>query len=217
MTGIPFIGESGYYPKWAGSSGRWVFQRTLITVGQILGDIARLDAAQVPVSDQIIVWAPRLRLPILSLMPSKIHNERQMAVDQLRGFALVCYGDQCHAPKPGTSYLNGLQPTTVIRENGIYPEQWLLFCPFCGARVGPDLGLISAMPLVTHWLSLGRPPLENPGAAAILKSAPAITDFPNWIQKLEPSHLELAYVGQQMWPDIEKMLAAMTPKMPPPV
>ena len=36
-------------------------------------------------------------------------------------------------------------------------------------------------------------------------------DLPNWIQESSPTHLELAYIGQQMWPDISTMFADMTP------
>jgi hypothetical protein len=43
-----------------------------------------------------------------------------------------------------------------------------------------------------------------------MRSIAAVADLPDWIERLEPSHLELAYLGQQMWPDIELMLAAMT-------
>ena len=38
--GIPFVGEGRFYPRWARASGRWLFQRTLITMGEVLGSIA---------------------------------------------------------------------------------------------------------------------------------------------------------------------------------
>jgi hypothetical protein len=61
VSKIPFIGEDGYYPQWARRSGRWVFQRTLVETGGILfGGIARLHAAEVAVSDQMIVGFLRL-------------------------------------------------------------------------------------------------------------------------------------------------------------
>ena len=61
-----------------------------------------------------------------------------------------------------------------------------------------------------HWQSIGRPRLENPGAGWNLQSVPAIADLPEWVSHSQPSHFELAYLGQQMWPNIERMLAAMT-------
>jgi hypothetical protein len=207
--GIPFIGEHGFYPPWARGSGRWLFQRPLIVVGQLLGDTARIHALEVPASTQVIVWSPVGRFPLMSLFPSRIHRERQAAIGELRRFALVCYGDQCGSPKPGGSYTQGLHPGAVIEELGLYPEKWLLHCPVCGASVGPDLGIIKASPLVSRWRLLRNPTLENPGAAKGIRSAPPIGDLEKWIHHDGPSPLELAYVGQQMWSNIASMLAAM--------
>ena len=92
IGGIPFIGEGGYYPHWARRSGRWLFQRTPIVIGQTGADMARFHAVEVPVSDQFVVWAPPTRLPILSALPSAIHRERQQALDELSRLRLVCYG-----------------------------------------------------------------------------------------------------------------------------
>ena len=209
MKGLPFIGEDGYYPEWARGSGRWLFQRTLIVVGQLLGGIAQMHAAQVPASEQLIVWSPQRRLPLIGSMPNAIHQERQRALRELHSFNLVCYGNDCNAPKPGCGCTNGLEPSQIIRESGVKPEDWLLQCPSCGSSVGPDLGLIITESLISRWVSLGRPSLENPGAAAGIKSAPPVTDLPHWIQDFDPSHLELAYVGQQMWRDISTMLSDM--------
>jgi hypothetical protein len=210
LGGIPFIGENGRYPHWARGSGRWVFQRTLVMIGQVLGDIARLHAMEVPVSDQIIVWCPPRRLPFLGSLPSAVHRERQRAVAELQRFTLVCYGDRCGAPKPGVG-ATGMALSSVIRESGVQPDDWLLACPFCSASVGPDLGCLSRDMLVTRWEAVGRPKLENPGAGAGIGSAAAISELPQWIAQLDPSHMELAYLGQQMWPDIRAMLEAMPP------
>ena len=100
IGGIPFIGEGGYYPHWARRSGRWLFQRTPIVIGQTGADMARFHAVEVPVSDQFVVWAPPTRLPILGALPSAIHRERQQALDELSRLRLVCYGGKCGAPKP---------------------------------------------------------------------------------------------------------------------
>lgn len=209
IGGIPFIGEGGYYPHWARRSGRWLFQRTPIVIGQTGADMARFHAVEVPVSDQFVVWAPPTRLPILGALPSAIHRERQQALDELSRLRLVCYGGKCSAPKPGSSSC-GMAPTSVIKESGVQPDKWLLLCPTCGASVGPDIASISPGPLISHWQSIGRPRLENPGAGWNLQSVPAIVDLPEWVSHSQPSHFELAYLGQQMWPNIERMLAAMT-------
>jgi hypothetical protein len=208
MNGIPFIGEEGYYPKWARSSGRWLFQRTLVVIGQMLGDIALLHAAEVPVSEQMIVWAPSRQIPLLSMLPSKIHQERQLALGELGRLKLVCYGEKCSAPKPGSSSY-GMAPTSVIRELGVQPNKWLLLCPSCGNSVGPDIASLSATPLLMRWASLGRPALENSAAGFGIQSATPVVDLPQWITQSQPSLLELAYLGQQMWPDIATMLSAM--------
>jgi len=209
MQGIRFIGENGYYPRWARRSGRWVFQRTLIVIGQMLGDIARLHAMEVAVSDQVVVWSPPTRLPILGALPSAVHRERQQALSELQRLRLVCYGDKCGAPKPGSGS-DGMAANSAIRELGVQPDKWLLVCPFCGASVGPDVACMTGEPLKRRWELIGRPRLENPGAGAGIQSAAEIVDLARWISSSEPSHLELAYLGQQMWSDIGSMLTAMT-------
>ncbi len=209
IGGIPFIGENGYYPRWARGSGRWMFQRTLIVIGQMLGDIARLHAMEVAVSDQVVVWSPPTRFPILGALLSAVHRERQRALSELQRLSLVCYGNKCRAPKPGSGS-DGIAASSAIRESGVQPDRWLLVCPFCGASVGPDIACMTDEQLIRRWESVGRPRLENPGAGAGLQSAAEIVDLPQWIGRSEPSHLELAYLGQQMSPDIGTMLTAIT-------
>lgn len=207
--GIPFIGESGYYPRWARGSERWVFQRTTIVIGKVGAEMATLHAMDVPVANQVVVWVPPTRLPILGSLPSAIHRERQQALDELGRLRLVCYGDKCDAAKPGSAS-NGLATTSVIKESGVQPDKWVLLCPKCGATVGPDIASMVAGPLVRRWESVGRPRLENPGAGWNLQPAAAVVDLPEWIERCQPSHFELAYLGQQIWSNIEGMLDAMT-------
>src|SRR2546423_798766 len=95
MKGLPFVGEDGFYPDWAPRDGRWLFQRTLATLGGMMAGYAEMVAARTPGADQVVVWVPR---------------------------------------------------------SGVL--QWL----------------------------------------------------PVWIAKSEPSHLELAYLGQQLWPDMQTMM-----------
>ncbi len=208
LAGIPFIGENGYYPSWARGSRRWLFQRTLIVMGQMLGPIAQLRAMEVPISEQVIIWCPPRRLPLVGSLPSAVHRERQSAFGELQRLTLVCYGERCTAPKPGT-HASGMPVSSVIREQGVQPDQWLLVCPLCGASVGPDLGPVTRDAVIARWEAAGRPALENPGAGAGIRSAAAVTDLPHWIAQLDPSSFELAYLGQQLWPDILSMLQDM--------
>jgi hypothetical protein len=112
---------------------------------------------------------------------------------------LRCYGNECIVP-------TGPAVKGIIQEGGLYPEQWRLVCPSCGGLAGADLTCVSAAPILERWKALGSPPLDNPGASAIFRSAPAISDLSAWIEKNDPSHLELAYLGQQLWPNIGVML-----------
>lgn len=209
IGGIPFIGENGYYPRWARGSSRWVFQRTTIIIGQMGAQMASLHSMEVPLSDQMVVWAPPTRLPFFGTRPAAVHQERQGALNELQRLRLVCYGEDCKAPKPGSA-AGGMPASSVVRESGVQPDQWLLLCPFCGATIGPDVADIVIEPLIQKWHSLNQPQVENPGAGWNLQSIAPIADLPQWIRTSQPSYLELAYVGQQMWPNIESMLSTMT-------
>jgi hypothetical protein len=94
----------------------------------------------------------------------------------------------------------------LIREEGITPENWRLVCPICGGLSGPDLTPVTVECLLTQWHKVARPKLENPSAGRFWRSAAPATDLDRWIRELDPTKLELAYLGQQMWPDIGKML-----------
>ncbi len=212
MDGLPFIGERGFYPAWARGAGRWIFQRTVVVVGQILGGYTRLHASQITVANQVIVWAPPTRVLLYSLLPSPIQRERERALHELGLFRLVCYGDSpCRAPKPGSNE-GGLLHKAPIEEKGLLPDKWLLLCPYCGSTVGPDLAPLSAPTIVKRWEGLGRPLLENPAAGAGIARATRISDLKGWIAESDPSKLELAYLGQQLWPTTREMLEDMSLK-----
>src|SRR5438132_1306344 len=137
MEGIPFIGQDGFYPRWAKGSARWVFQRTLTSVGMMAG-YAELAAADVPSANQVIVWVPSRRLFGWSSSAS-IHSERQDALAELGALSIRCYGNECdlNLDRP-------LAVRTIVHENGVKPEQWSLMCPTCGGIVGPDLEPVNA-------------------------------------------------------------------------
>lgn|GEM_PF-5220819 len=203
MFGISFIGENGFCPAWVKGAGQWVFQRTLVIIGGM--EFAAFAAAErVGPSREVIVWVPRRRGIISGLFPCKMHKERKQALDQLSFLQLVCF--QCSGAVGSPSAVR-----SCIQEAWLKPENWRLRCPSCEGIVGPDLASVNPDSIIKSWLSVGRPPLENPAASASLQSAAAITDLPKWISETDPSHLELAYVAQQMWPDIKSMLDAFGP------
>ena len=197
--GIPFVGENGFYPRWIKGSPRWVFQRTLVSIGRM--SLAELVAQNTPVSNEVIVWAPGSRGIASWFAGRTLHREREVALGQLASFCLKCYRDDCNlAPQSEAT------AKAVVRETGLHPEEWRLACPYCGGVVGPDICSIRPEPIIAKWEILGRPELENPGASPDLSSALAIRDLPGWIGKCDPSPLELAYIAQQMWADIGGML-----------
>ena len=134
IGGIPFIGEGGYYPHWARRSGRWLFQRTPIVIGQTGADMARFHAVEVPVSDQFVVWAPPTRLPrILGALPSAIHRERQQALDGC----------------PASDWF-AMEASAVLRSLDLLPAAWhlrrSLRSPASGRDKWPSLVPHAAVP-----------------------------------------------------------------------
>lgn len=169
----------------------------------MMSGFAELVAAHTPGSDQVIVWVPRSNV-LARLLPGALHQERQEALGQLANFDLRCYGEDCTL-----SIGSPQQAHSVVSEDGVRPEQWRLQCPTCGGPVGPDLALLASEPIIDRWKKRGRPTMDNPGASAAFRSAPDITDLPGWVVKNDPSHLELAYLGQQLWPDAHAMLESL--------
>ena len=169
-----------------------------------MSGFAELVAAQVPSAQQIIVWVPPRRWLFDGWSFASIHTERQRALAQLSELTFRCYGNECDL-KLDNSYA----VRTLVHENGLKPEQWYLMCPRCGGTVGPDLTLVNPTGIIRRWNKVGKPALENPAASAVFKSAPAISDVPTWIQTSDPSHLELAYLGQQMWRSIDIMFQGL--------
>src|SRR5262245_24875927 len=121
MTGIPFIGQNGFVPAWAKGSGRWVFQRTLVSVEGIHAGLAELVALSVPASNQVIIWAPSSWSSLRSLIHSELIRERDRALSELGQFHLICYGNDCSLNITTHRTLRGL-----IEERGLRPVQWRL-------------------------------------------------------------------------------------------
>lgn len=88
------------------------------------------------------------------------------------------------------------------------PAGWRLRCPECRALVGHGLSDIDAESIVRRWVAVGRPSLEMPGAALSIKSMLPIEDLSRWLESYQPMENELAYVGQQLWPDFRSFIEA---------
>jgi hypothetical protein len=172
----------------------------------MLAGHAELAAHNVPTSDQIVVWVPRKRGILSGVLLSALHQEREAALYELMQLRLICYAER------GCSWVNTSPALAraAVHETGVRPEQWRVTCPSCGSVAGPDLAPVRRDPIVKRWIAAGKPVLENPAASAAFRSTAPVHDLPAWIEKSDPSHLELAYLAQQMWPTIGEMLEACT-------
>ncbi len=196
--GIPFVGQNGFCPDWVKDRGRWVFQRTLASIAGDGPSLGELVAHRTPGADQVIVWLPRHDTDA---------DERPTALHQLSQFKLRCYGNGCSlATTPAVS---------VVLDISARPERWRLQCPICFGRVGPDLEPVWFEPIIGRWATAGYPALENPYAGPEFKSVAPITNLIEWIANNQPSHLSLAYIGQQMWSDAKAMLNDLADYPPP--
>ena len=131
-------------------------------------------------------------------------DEREPALRQLGWFTLRCYGEDCKLAVGSPPEL-----LNVVFDPDSPPQRWRLQCPKCNGRVGPDLAPVSADRIILRWGSIGRPPMDNPGASAAFESVAAITELAEWVRKNNPSHLELAYLGQELWPDLRAMFDSL--------
>ena len=122
---LHFVGEDGFYPTWAHNVGRWVFQRTLVTVGDMPG--AELAVKGVRGADQVIVWVPPLRD---TSEGSGSERERLEALGQLSTFPLRCYGKGCTLALVSEKDIVGFGSRTADAS----PDAWLLLCPW--SRLG---------------------------------------------------------------------------------
>lgn len=178
---VKFIGEDGYYPKWAKGEGRWAHQKVLIITRTI-------PSLAPPEANQRLVWVPP-ESKFLGLKRTKPQVEAQCASEELNQIPFVC-------PRCGWKGM-GSELDCI----GDKPAYWLLECPECFALIEPDLCGLDSEVIIRQWDRLGRPALENPGAALNIVSAPPINDLRNWNDSFKPMANELAYVGQQLWPN----------------
>ena len=73
----------------------------------------------------------------------------------------------------------------------------------------PDISKINAKLILKRWEEVGRPNIDHPAASRTTKSVGLIGNLDEWIRIYEPNLHELAYVGQQLWPDYADFLWEM--------
>ena len=122
---VKFIGEDGFYPKWATQHGRWVYQRVLTTVRGInqMADMMGRPG----VSREALVWSPKANSPF-RLFRSK-DADINGAVRELQYIPLVC--SRCD--------WRGKNPSIEMFYPDRGPADWRLRCPTCRSVVEPDL------------------------------------------------------------------------------
>ena len=188
---VKFIGEDGYYPKWATQKGRWVFQRVLTTLDS--ERYQQLDfLARPPVSYEALVWAPRKK-NLLDFLHSR-EVDADGAIHELGSIPLACR--RCD--------WKGHHPSIEVSYTPRGAAGWRLRCPDCQSVVEPDFRTIDFAALkgflVVRWEKIGRPALDSPDASRSLICVPLIANLADWIETWKPQENELIYVGQQLWP-----------------
>ncbi len=201
---VAFIGEDGFYPKWCTGPGRWVQQRVFTTVRGMMEEWDEL--ARPAVSHEALLWAPP-RGGLRSLFaPVRRGVEVQRALLELQAIRLTCVNDDWSGYDPRIQAYEWSVAPALTNEG---PATWRLRCPECGALVGHELAGLDAESIVQHWVSAGRPNLERAGAATSIKSTLPIRDLAEWLDSAQPMENELAYVGQQLWPDFRSFIEAV--------
>ena len=88
---VKFIGEEGFYPKWATKEGRWVAQWVLTSVRGFMSQTDEL--ARPSVSYESLVWAPKAKNPLQLLRSSNPENSRALkSYSPYRWLALAVTG-----------------------------------------------------------------------------------------------------------------------------
>jgi len=183
---VKFIGEDGFYPKWAQGEGRWVHQRVLVVTGG-------MPSLEPPGANRYLIWVPP-KSGFLGARKSGPQVEGRCASEELNQIRFHCFG--CGWEGMGNKLVC----------SGGEPRYWLLQCPECFAVVAPDLRGLDTEVIIEQWHRLGRPALENPGASWNIVSIKPINDLRDWIDSFEPMANELAYVGQQLWPNFANFM-----------
>jgi hypothetical protein len=183
-----FIGEDGFYPKWAQGVGRWVLQKVPVQTGS-------MPLIFPPEADQYLVWVPPKR-GVFGLRKVSIQDEIRNRIRELHNIPFVCIRCAWEGRGKELNYAGE-------------PSWYALSCPKCfgSESLGPDLRGLDEELILRRWVKLGKPLLESPGAASNIVSIKPIADLKHWIESFHPMPNELAYVGQQLWPNFATFIA----------
>ncbi|MDA8217651.1 MAG: PQQ-binding-like beta-propeller repeat protein [Dehalococcoidales bacterium] len=186
---VKFVGEDGWYPDWARGEGRWVSQKVLHVRahGGYLFEMTLTDWYK-----NRLVWVPP-RPGFLGRRRISVQEEASRARAEASRLLLWC--PTCGWRGQG-------------REAGVsgYAPVWKPKCPECAEDLLPDLCQLDREAIVEMWETRGKPALEPPHASMELASVMPISDLRQRLSFREWSGEELAYVGQQLWPDLASFL-----------
>jgi hypothetical protein len=175
---IKFIGEDGFYPRWAQGIGRWVHQRVPIRTGNI-------PLIFPPEANQYLIWVPPKR-GFLGMRRTSIKDEITNSIKEVHSIPFQCISCGWQGMGRELDYAGEL-------------SYYALRCPKCANTLEPDLNSLNVKIIIEKWINAGEPYLENPGAAPNLIATKPITNLEYWIDSFKPMPNELAYVGQQLW------------------
>lgn len=182
-----FIGEDGFYPKWAQTRGRWVHQKVCVQTG-------KFPLIFPPEANQSLVWVSPPK-GFLGSRKISLQEEIYSSIRELNYIPFLC---------PNCGWQGWGKELGYAGERIYYA----LKCPECSENPYPDLRGLDENIIVKRWIELGKQTLEAPGAASNIVSIEPIRDLKIWIESFKPMANELAYVGQQLWPNFSTFIQA---------
>src|SRR4051812_2590962 len=94
---------------------------------------AEMVAARTRHANEVITWVPSAHFLML-LQPESRRHECDRALHSLYVLPLRCYGDDCLLRFASVQAVQAIVVDIALR-----PTEWLLRCPDCGGRIGPNL------------------------------------------------------------------------------
>ena len=181
-----FIGQDGFYPKWAQGLGRWTHQNVRVQTGS-------WPLIFPPEAYEYLAWVPPKK-GLFGQRKISLQDEISDSIRELHYIPFVCTA----CPWEGTG-----RELDYAGERSYYA----LKCPKCYSSLEPDLRGLNKRIIIEKWVDSGKPVLESPGTAPNIVSTKPIIDLEHWIRSFKPMPNELAYVGQQLWPNFATFIS----------